>query len=81
MAGNVWESTLSEHESGGKVVRGGSWRNEVVFFGSCQDYSFDRLINFFFFCEYGLQFHKTHPPLPSGFRIRWDVDELIGLSL
>jgi hypothetical protein len=33
MAGNVWESTLSEHESGGKVVRGGSWRNEVVFFG------------------------------------------------
>ena len=33
MAGNFLESTLSEHETGGKVVRGGSWRNEVVFFG------------------------------------------------
>lgn len=29
MAGNVWEWTLSNHESGGKVVRGGSWRNGV----------------------------------------------------
>ncbi len=29
MAGNVWEWTLSDHESGGKVVRGGSWRNGV----------------------------------------------------
>ena len=27
MAGDVWEWTLSNHESGGKVVRGGSWRN------------------------------------------------------
>jgi sulfatase modifying factor 1 len=27
MAGNVWEWTGSEHEVGGKVVRGGSWRN------------------------------------------------------
>jgi sulfatase modifying factor 1 len=27
MAGNVWEWTGSEHEEGGKVVRGGSWRN------------------------------------------------------
>ena len=33
MAGNFWESTLSEHETGGKVVRGGSWRNEMVFLG------------------------------------------------
>ena len=31
MAGNLGEWTLSEHESRGKVVRGGSWRNEVVF--------------------------------------------------
>ncbi len=29
MAGNVWEWTGSEHENGGKVVRGGSWRNGV----------------------------------------------------
>ncbi len=29
MAGNVWEWTFSNHESGGKVVRGGSWRNGV----------------------------------------------------
>lgn len=29
MAGNVWEWTLSAHENGGKVVRGGSWRNGV----------------------------------------------------
>jgi len=29
MAGNVWEWTISDHESGGKVVRGGSWRNGV----------------------------------------------------
>ena len=29
MAGNVWEWTGSEHEDGGKVVRGGSWRNGV----------------------------------------------------
>lgn len=29
MAGNVWEWTASDHESGGKVVRGGSWRNGV----------------------------------------------------
>lgn len=29
MAGNVWEWTISNHESGGKVVRGGSWRNGV----------------------------------------------------
>lgn len=27
MAGNVWEWTGSDHEEGGKVVRGGSWRN------------------------------------------------------
>lgn len=27
MAGNVWEWTFSDHESGGKAVRGGSWRN------------------------------------------------------
>ncbi len=25
MAGNVWEWTASDHESGGKVLRGGSW--------------------------------------------------------
>ena len=31
MAGNLGEWTLSEHESRGKVVRGGSWRNEVFF--------------------------------------------------
>lgn len=29
MAGNVWEWTGSDHENGGKVVRGGSWRNGV----------------------------------------------------
>lgn len=29
VAGNVWEWTFSDHESGGKVVRGGSWRNGV----------------------------------------------------
>jgi formylglycine-generating enzyme required for sulfatase activity len=26
MAGNVWEWTASDHESGGKVLRGGSWQ-------------------------------------------------------
>ena len=25
MAGNVWEWTTSDHEAGGKVLRGGSW--------------------------------------------------------
>ncbi|GJL79218.1 MAG: hypothetical protein NPINA01_22070 [Nitrospinaceae bacterium] len=30
MAGNVWEWTASDHESQGKVVRGGSWRNSAV---------------------------------------------------
>ena len=29
MAGNVWEWTSSDHESRGKVVRGGSWRNSA----------------------------------------------------
>ena len=27
MAGNVWEWTASDHENGGNVLRGGSWRN------------------------------------------------------
>lgn len=27
MMGNVWEWTVSDHEKGGKVQRGGSWRN------------------------------------------------------
>ena len=27
MTGNVWEWTVSDHENGGKVMRGGSWRN------------------------------------------------------
>lgn len=27
MSGNVWEWTASDHESGGKVQRGGSWRS------------------------------------------------------
>ncbi|MDP7557127.1 MAG: SUMF1/EgtB/PvdO family nonheme iron enzyme [Nitrospinaceae bacterium] len=27
MTGNVWEWTSSDHENGGKVMRGGSWRN------------------------------------------------------
>ena len=27
MTGNVWEWTSSDHEKGGKVMRGGSWRN------------------------------------------------------
>ncbi len=27
MAGNVWEWTASDHDTGGKVLRGGSWRN------------------------------------------------------
>ena len=30
MAGNVWEWTASDHENGGKVQRGGSWRNSVI---------------------------------------------------
>lgn len=30
MAGNVWEWTASDHENGGKVMRGGSWRNSVL---------------------------------------------------
>ncbi len=30
MAGNVWEWTASDHENGGKVQRGGSWRNSVL---------------------------------------------------
>jgi formylglycine-generating enzyme len=29
MAGNVWEWTLRNHKSGGKVIRGGSWRNGI----------------------------------------------------
>ena len=29
MAGKVWEWTSSDHESGGKVLRGGSWRNSA----------------------------------------------------
>jgi len=30
MSGNVWEWTSSDHESRGKVVRGGSWRNSAI---------------------------------------------------
>lgn len=30
MAGNVWEWTASDHVLGGKVQRGGSWRNSVI---------------------------------------------------
>ena len=29
MTGNVWEWTLSDHGNGGKVMRGGSWRNSA----------------------------------------------------
>ena len=29
MTGNVWEWTSSDHENGGKVMRGGSWRNSA----------------------------------------------------
>ena len=29
MTGNVWEWTSSDHESSGKVMRGGSWRNSA----------------------------------------------------
>lgn len=29
-AGNVWEWTASDHENGGKVQRGGSWRNNAI---------------------------------------------------
>jgi sulfatase modifying factor 1 len=29
MSGNVWEWTASDHEHGGKVQRGGSWRNNA----------------------------------------------------
>ena len=30
MSGNVWEWTSSDHESSGKVLRGGSWRNSPI---------------------------------------------------
>lgn len=30
MSGNVWEWTASDHEKGGKVQRGGSWRNNAI---------------------------------------------------
>ena len=30
MSGNVWEWTASDHEKGGKVQRGGSWRNHGI---------------------------------------------------
>jgi formylglycine-generating enzyme required for sulfatase activity len=30
MSGNVWEWTASDHELGGKVQRGGSWRNNAI---------------------------------------------------
>jgi formylglycine-generating enzyme required for sulfatase activity len=30
MSGNVWEWTASDHEHGGKVQRGGSWRNNAI---------------------------------------------------
>jgi formylglycine-generating enzyme required for sulfatase activity len=30
MSGNVWEWTASDHENGGKVQRGGSWRNLAI---------------------------------------------------
>ena len=36
IAGNVWEWTASDHESRGKVVRGGSWRNSAVSLRSFQ---------------------------------------------
>ncbi|MFQ5716851.1 MAG: formylglycine-generating enzyme family protein, partial [Nitrospinales bacterium] len=34
MSGNVWEWTSSDHEVGGKVLRGGSWRNSEASLGS-----------------------------------------------
>lgn len=30
MSGNVWEWTAGDHEIGGKVLRGGSWRNSAA---------------------------------------------------
>jgi len=30
MSGNVWEWMASDHEHGGKVQRGGSWRNNAI---------------------------------------------------
>ena len=48
MAGNLGEWTLSEHESGVKVVRGGSWMNEVVFLGVVRIiHSIGLLVSFF----------------------------------
>jgi formylglycine-generating enzyme len=29
MAGNMWEWILANHKSGGKVIRGSSWRNGI----------------------------------------------------
>jgi len=59
MSGNVWEWTSSDHDVGGKVQRGGSWRNEAI-----SQQSAHRILSLPIFSYHYVGFRCARSPTP-----------------